>query len=46
MSLSTMRRWLSGQAPYGEAEYAHNWHNGPDYYFIAYPPGAAARREG
>jgi FkbM family methyltransferase len=35
--LSTMQRWLSNKPPYVEAEFCHNWDNGPDFYFIAYP---------
>jgi FkbM family methyltransferase len=35
--LSTMQRWLASQSPYSQTEFCQNWHNGPDYYFIAYP---------
>lgn len=42
--LSTMQRWLAGQAPCTQAEFSGNWQDGPDFYFIAYPaekvPGA------
>jgi hypothetical protein len=41
--LSTMRRWLDGAAPYSREEFVDNWHNGPEYYFIAYPCAMAAR---
>ncbi|MCC7124475.1 MAG: FkbM family methyltransferase [Acidobacteria bacterium] len=36
-NVSTMRRWLRGQPPFDEATFARNWHQGPEYYFIAYP---------
>jgi len=35
--LSTMRRWLDGEPPLSAEEFARNWYNGPEYYFIAYP---------
>jgi FkbM family methyltransferase len=41
--LSTMRRWLTGQSPYRQSEFRENWHNGPDFYFIAYPRESPAR---
>ena len=37
--LSTMQRWLASQSPYSRTEFYQNWHNGPDFYFIAYPVG-------
>jgi FkbM family methyltransferase len=39
--LSTMRRWLAGQPPYAEAEFAEAWKSGAEFYFIAYPAGGA-----
>ena len=38
--LSTMQRWLADRSPYTEAEFCDNWHNGPDFCFIAYPAAA------
>jgi len=38
--LSTMQRWLAGHAPPSQTEFARNWHDGPDFYFIAYPTEA------
>lgn len=32
-----MRRWLDGYAPYDLDGFVHNWMNGPEFYFIAYP---------
>jgi FkbM family methyltransferase len=37
--LSTMRRWLTGAPGYTLEEFRHNWHHGPDFYFIAWPTG-------
>lgn len=37
MSVSTMERWLEGQAPYTRDEFSTNWVAGPEFYFIAYP---------
>jgi FkbM family methyltransferase len=34
--LSTMERWLAGTAALGAEDFIRNWHDGPDYYFIAY----------
>jgi FkbM family methyltransferase len=41
--LSTMRRWLSGEAPYTEDQFVWNWHHGSDFFFIAYPPARDCR---
>ena len=35
--LSTMRRWLDAAPAYTRREFLHNWHHGPDYYFLAAP---------
>ena len=35
--LSTMERWLAGEAPYDEAGFREAWERGLEYYFIAYP---------
>lgn len=37
--LSTMRRWLHGEPPLSADDFARNWRQGPEYYFIAYPAG-------
>ena len=31
----TLRAWLTGGRPYTRAAFEHNWHNGPEYYFVA-----------
>ena len=36
--LSTMRRWLNQRSSFTPAAFCENWHNGPDFYFIGYPP--------
>jgi hypothetical protein len=33
--VSTMERWLASRPPLTEEEFAANWFDGPDYYFIA-----------
>jgi FkbM family methyltransferase len=43
-SLSTLARWLAGQSPYSHAEFCHNWHSGPDFFFIAYSTGTSQSR--
>jgi FkbM family methyltransferase len=35
--LSTMERWLGSRPAFSDAEFIANWHEGRDYYFIAYP---------
>jgi len=35
--LSTMNRWLRRETPITRIEFDSNWHNGPEYYFIATP---------
>lgn len=40
--LSTMARWLARSTALTQEEFCHNWHNGPDYYFIATASGVAA----
>jgi FkbM family methyltransferase len=41
--LSTMDRWLKRKQPYTRDEFAKNWHEGSDYYFIASPRRFAPR---
>ena len=35
--LTTMHRWLRGRRAYAPGEFASNWMNGPDFYFLARP---------
>lgn len=35
--VSTMERWLAARPPLTAEEFAANWFDGPDYYFIATP---------
>lgn len=35
--LTTMYRWLRGRPPYAPGEFATNWMNGPEFYFLARP---------
>lgn len=37
MKISTMARWLAGQAPFSRAELVQQFEQGLNYYFIAYP---------
>src|SRR5262249_30545565 len=39
LRLGLMTQWLAGRAdqPMTNEEFARNWNDGPDYYFIAYP---------
>ena len=35
--VSTMARYLAGEAPMTKQQFLHNWDHGPDFYFIATP---------
>jgi FkbM family methyltransferase len=38
--ISTMRRWLSGDAPHTAQSFRTAWENGEDYFFLAEPRGS------
>jgi FkbM family methyltransferase len=38
--LSTMGRWLEARPGYTAGEFRRNWHDGPDFFFIAVPQPA------
>lgn len=35
--ISTMANWLNGSPAYDRDSFIKNWHEGPEYYFIAFP---------
>ena len=43
-SVSTMRRWLTGLAPAGPEWFCRNWHEGPEFFFIAVPRSQPGQR--
>ena len=36
--LTTLQRHEQGRTPFTAAEFSNNWEQGPDYFFLAYPP--------
>ena len=43
LKLSTMARLLAGKPDLSEREFAQSYHNGEDFYFVAYPQGLTGR---